>query len=87
MLDTLKPEYVSPLVLYLCHEDTKETGSLFECGGGWIGKVRWQKSSGAVLLSAENSGTEMTPEDGMLEKTVAIVIIKIIHDYLNDTSF
>ena len=38
MLDVLKAEYVSPLVLYLCHEDTEETGSLFEVGGGWVGK-------------------------------------------------
>ena len=65
MLDTLKPEYVSPLVVYLCHDNTTETGSLFECGGGWIGKVRWQKSSGAVLLPSGKSDTEMTPEDGM----------------------
>jgi len=48
------------LVLYLCHENTDETGSLFEVGGGWIGKVRWQKSSGAVVKHASG---EMTPED------------------------
>lgn len=29
---------MAPLVLYLCHEDTEETGSLFEVGGGWVGK-------------------------------------------------
>lgn len=60
ILSVLKPEYVSPLVLYLCHENTDETGSLFEVGGGWIGKVRWQKSSGAVVKHANG---EMTPED------------------------
>ena len=38
ILNILKPEYVSPLVLYLCHEETEENGSLFEVGGGWIGK-------------------------------------------------
>ena len=38
ILDILKPEYVAPLVVYLCHEDTEENGSLFEVGGGWIGK-------------------------------------------------
>lgn len=60
ILDVLKPEYVSPLVLYLCHQDTEENGSLFEVGGGWVGKVRWQKSSGAIVKQANG---EMTPED------------------------
>lgn len=59
ILSVLKPEFVAPLVLYLCHEETEETGSLFEVGGGWIGKVRWQKSSGAVV----KTGEKMTPED------------------------
>lgn len=59
ILNVLKPEYVSPLVLYLCHEQTEETGALFEVGGGWVGKVRWQKSSGAVF----DRNREMTPED------------------------
>lgn len=59
ILDVLKPEYVSPLVVYLCHEDTIENGSLFEVGGGWIGKLRWQKSSGSVVKTGEN----MSPEN------------------------
>lgn len=37
-MESLKPEFVSPLVLFLSHEETEETGSLFEVGGGWIGK-------------------------------------------------
>lgn len=59
ILDVLKPEYVAPLVMYLCHDSIEETGSLFEVGGGWVGKVRWQKSSGAVVKTNDN----MTPED------------------------
>lgn len=59
ILDVLKPEYVAPLVMYLCHDSSEETGSLFEVGGGWVGKVRWQKSSGAVVKSND----KMTPED------------------------
>ena len=45
--EKLKPELVSPLVAYLCSEECKETGSLFEVGGGWMGKVRWERSLGA----------------------------------------
>ena len=62
ILNILKAEYVAPLVVYLCHENTDETGSLFEVGGGWVGKVRWQKSSGAVVVK----NGQMTPEDGKI---------------------
>src|SRR6266545_3914601 len=37
LTDALKPELVSPLVAYLCHESCEETGGLFEVGGGFIG--------------------------------------------------
>lgn len=40
LVEALKPEYVSPLVLYLCHESCEENGSLFELGAGWIGKCK-----------------------------------------------
>eukprot|EP01112_Ceratiomyxa_fruticulosa_P020725 TRINITY_DN713_c0_g4_i1.p1 TRINITY_DN713_c0_g4~~TRINITY_DN713_c0_g4_i1.p1 ORF type:complete len:254 (+),score=61.88 TRINITY_DN713_c0_g4_i1:146-907(+) len=30
LVEALKPEFVTPLVLYLCHESTQETGGLFE---------------------------------------------------------
>jgi len=38
MIDALKPEYISPLVLYLTHESCEETGGLFELAAGWISK-------------------------------------------------
>ena len=40
LVEALKPEYVSPLVLYLCHDSCEENGSLFEIGAGWIGKCK-----------------------------------------------
>jgi (3R)-3-hydroxyacyl-CoA dehydrogenase / 3a,7a,12a-trihydroxy-5b-cholest-24-enoyl-CoA hydratase / enoyl-CoA hydratase 2 len=66
ILDVLKPDYVAPLVLYLTHEETLESGSLFEIGGGWIGKLRWQKSSGAIMINEKDG--KFTPEDGIKEK-------------------
>jgi 3-hydroxyacyl-CoA dehydrogenase/3a,7a,12a-trihydroxy-5b-cholest-24-enoyl-CoA hydratase len=48
-VEALKPEYVAPLVAYLCHESCKENGSLFEVGAGWISKLRFQRTLGAFL--------------------------------------
>lgn len=45
----LRPQLVSPLAAYLCHASCRETGGLFEVGGGWYGKLRWQRSDGAAL--------------------------------------
>ena len=46
MVEMLKPDYVAPLVTYLCHESSQETGSVFECGSCWVAKVRWQRTGG-----------------------------------------
>jgi multifunctional beta-oxidation protein len=46
MVEMLKPDYVAPLVTFLCHETSKETGSVFECGSCWVAKVRWQRTGG-----------------------------------------
>ena len=47
VFEQLKPELISPLVVYLGSEECAETAGLFEVGGGWIGKVRWERSLGA----------------------------------------
>jgi len=49
MLDALKPEFVAPVVAYLCHESCEENGGLFELGAGWVAKLRWARSEGAVM--------------------------------------
>jgi 3-hydroxyacyl-CoA dehydrogenase/3a,7a,12a-trihydroxy-5b-cholest-24-enoyl-CoA hydratase len=58
VVDALKPEYVSPLVTWLCHEECQETGSLFEVGGGFMAKLRWERTRGKVF----KPGRPITPE-------------------------
>ncbi|XP_008845234.1 peroxisomal multifunctional enzyme type 2 [Nannospalax galili] len=57
--EALKPDYVAPLVLWLCHDTCEESGSLFEVGAGWIGKLRWERTLGAIV---REQNQPMTPE-------------------------
>jgi 3-hydroxyacyl-CoA dehydrogenase/3a,7a,12a-trihydroxy-5b-cholest-24-enoyl-CoA hydratase len=49
LIAALSPEFVSPLVAYLCHDSCEETGGLFEVGGGFMGKLRWERAEGALF--------------------------------------
>jgi 3-hydroxyacyl-CoA dehydrogenase/3a,7a,12a-trihydroxy-5b-cholest-24-enoyl-CoA hydratase len=49
IIDALKPEYVSPLVAYLCHESNTDTGGLYEVGGGFFAKLRWERTEGKTV--------------------------------------
>jgi 3-hydroxyacyl-CoA dehydrogenase/3a,7a,12a-trihydroxy-5b-cholest-24-enoyl-CoA hydratase len=57
--DVLRPEFVAPLVLKLCDENSSETNGLFEIGAGWIGKLRWERTKGTSFSISEG----FTPED------------------------
>jgi len=63
MLKALRPEFVSPLVQYLSHENCSESGGIFEIGAGWISRVRYQRSKGVAIppdtLTAERIGQQM----------------------------
>jgi 3-hydroxyacyl-CoA dehydrogenase/3a,7a,12a-trihydroxy-5b-cholest-24-enoyl-CoA hydratase len=59
LVAALKPEFVSPVVAWLCHESCEESGSLFEVGGGYVGKLRWERTEGALFRLSR----PMTPEN------------------------
>jgi putative sterol carrier protein len=59
LVEAFKPEFVTPLVLLLCHESSTETGGIFEVGAGWVSKLRWQRTLGAFFPVDR----PLTPED------------------------
>lgn len=52
LVEALKPEYVTPLAIYLAHESCKESGKVFEAGAGWYGTVQQWRSKGKTIPSA-----------------------------------
>jgi 3-hydroxyacyl-CoA dehydrogenase/3a,7a,12a-trihydroxy-5b-cholest-24-enoyl-CoA hydratase len=62
MVAALKPEYVAPIVAYLCHDASTTTGEVFEVGAGWVARVRWQRGRGAFLSLAPAPTPETVAE-------------------------
>jgi NAD(P)-dependent dehydrogenase (short-subunit alcohol dehydrogenase family) len=56
--DALKPEYVTPAVILLTHQDSTTTGKLFEVGGGWVCQTRWEQTQG-VFFQNEFTAEEL----------------------------
>lgn len=52
LVDALKPEYVTPLAVYMCHESFPASGGLFEAGAGWYGQLQYYRSTGKHLPGA-----------------------------------
>eukprot|EP00357_Protocruzia_adherens_P006262 CAMPEP_0114999966 /NCGR_PEP_ID=MMETSP0216-20121206/16468_1 /TAXON_ID=223996 /ORGANISM="Protocruzia adherens, Strain Boccale" /LENGTH=486 /DNA_ID=CAMNT_0002364957 /DNA_START=107 /DNA_END=1567 /DNA_ORIENTATION=- len=49
IIGALHAKYVVPLVAFLTHDSTTENGGLFEIGGGWMAKIRFQRGEGAYF--------------------------------------
>lgn len=49
VLKATSPDFVVPLVVKLCAQDSTENGSVIEVGAGWFSKLRYQRSQGLAL--------------------------------------
>ncbi|XP_037558310.2 peroxisomal multifunctional enzyme A-like, partial [Dermacentor silvarum] len=53
VFEKLKPSFVSPVVVWLCHDSCPETGGVFEAAGGYVGKYQWYRSAGKAFIGED----------------------------------
>ncbi len=62
LFDKLGPEYITPVALYLAHEDCEVTGEIYTCGGGRVARVFVGATQGIMdaELSVETMAERLT---------------------------
>lgn len=63
IVNKLKPEYVSPLVGYLCSEGCTVNGAVYEVGAGIFGRIRWIRAIGVTMPLTEPVTMEKIAEN------------------------
>lgn len=63
LFNKLQPDYVAPVVAWLCHEKCSETGGTFEAAGGWVARYRLMRSRGKVFKKKEDLTIEALERD------------------------
>jgi len=58
--EKMKPEYVAPIVLYMCSEECKDSGSVFNAAAGYYSKAAVMTGPGKIVGSPDKLPT---PED------------------------
>ena len=53
IFEKLKPHFVSPVTVWLCHEDCPENGGCFEAAGGFVAKYQFFRSVGKAFIDEE----------------------------------
>ena len=57
MFEKLKPEFVSPLVLYLCSEQCPVSGNIYNAGMGYYNRAAMLASAGVVVGDGQSAPT------------------------------
>ncbi len=60
MLAKLKPEFIAPLVLYLCSENSKTSKMIFNCAAGWFSRTEVLCAQGTVIGDGKR---DIAPEE------------------------
>jgi NAD(P)-dependent dehydrogenase (short-subunit alcohol dehydrogenase family) len=53
MVEKLKPEYVSPVVVYACSEECTDSGIIFTAGAGYFSRAAMVEGPGVILPAAK----------------------------------
>lgn len=56
-LAALTPDFVVPTVAYLVSDQTENSGGVYELGGGYVSKIRFERAAGALF----KTDSSMTP--------------------------
>ena len=62
------PRYLAQLAVWLSHQQTSENGSLFEVGGGYIHKLRWELSDALHLPDDEHTAENIAAGAGTFDQ-------------------
>ncbi len=83
-VDSVKPEFVAPLIAALCSEKPPATGQLFEAGSGSFSMTRWQRARGIDfehekgvpevedVAKVQSPRDDCKPQSSVLSKLVGI---------------
>uniref|UniRef100_T1JMB3 Peroxisomal multifunctional enzyme type 2 n=1 Tax=Strigamia maritima TaxID=126957 RepID=T1JMB3_STRMM len=63
LFEKFKPQFVAPVVAWLCHDLCPENGRIFQAAGGWVGKYEWRRSTGVALPANEKMTIELVKEN------------------------
>ncbi len=83
LAERLKPEFVAPMVLYLCSEQCPVTGRIFNAGGGYFSRAAVVSGPGAVL----GSGTQIPSAEEVAGAMERIRSLKDFREFDDTTSF
>ncbi len=67
------PRYLAQLAVWLCHEDTNESGGVFEVGGGYVHRVRNELSNGLHLPDDDHTAENIAAGASTLDNFSASI--------------